>query len=85
MNGATHVATVRTLETERLCMVPVDARGMKAWLAGDGAVLREATGARFREPLDAPPLFRDDLGFFSEKMASRPGRAGLVGVAGLPP
>jgi len=57
-------------------MVAMDARGLKAWLDRDPATLRDATGALFREPLDAPPLFRDDLDFFSSKMASAPDELG---------
>lgn len=96
MTRAADTSPVRPLETERLRMVAVGALGMKAWLEGDAAVLSEATGARFREPLDAPPLFGDDLAFFSDKLAAHPAEVGwwvwlayrrddgeAVGVCGL--
>lgn len=67
---------LRPLETDRLRLTAMDARGLRAWLDRDATALREATGAWFREPLDAPPLFRDDLDFFSQKMADRPEELG---------
>jgi RimJ/RimL family protein N-acetyltransferase len=88
--------SVRPIETERLRMVPMDARALRAWAEGDRVALGEATGARFREPLDAPPLFGDDVTYFSEKVAAAPAQLGwwvwlacrrsdgqAVGVCGL--
>ena len=72
----TETGTVRPLETERLRMVAMEARGLRAWLDGDAHALGDATGAWFREPLDAPPLFREDLAYFSRKMAGAPDEVG---------
>jgi ribosomal-protein-alanine N-acetyltransferase len=92
----TRATGLRPLHTERLRMVAMDGRGLKAWLDRDLGALREATGAWFREPLDAPPLFRDDLDFFSSRLAAAPDEIGwwvwlaslrdggeAVGVCGL--
>lgn len=49
------------LETERLILVQLDAPAIDAWIARDAVLLEELTGARFPEPVDAPPLFDSDL------------------------
>jgi RimJ/RimL family protein N-acetyltransferase len=54
------VATT-TLATPRLILRELDARDLDAWVEGDAEVLRERTGARFQRPVEAPPLFADDL------------------------
>jgi RimJ/RimL family protein N-acetyltransferase len=52
---------VNRLRSERLDLVQLDAPAIDAWIARDGRRLLELTGARFPEPVDAPPLFDADL------------------------
>jgi RimJ/RimL family protein N-acetyltransferase len=49
------------LRTDRLELVQLDASSIDAWIARDASRLEELTGARFPEPVDAPPLFDADL------------------------
>ena len=49
------------LRTERLDLVQLDHACIAAWIARDAKKLLELTGARFPEPVDAPPLFDVDL------------------------
>ncbi|HYS10564.1 MAG TPA: GNAT family protein [Myxococcales bacterium] len=49
------------LRTDRLELVQLDAPCIAAWIARDGQRLEDLTGARFPEPVDAPPLFDADL------------------------
>ena len=49
------------LRTERLELVQLDHACIEAWIARDANKLEELTGARFPEPVDAPPLFDADL------------------------
>jgi len=52
---------VNRLRTERLELVHLDAAAIDAWIRRDARALLEITGARFPEPVDAPPLFDADL------------------------
>jgi len=52
---------VNRLRTERMDLVQLDAHSIDAWIARDARRLEELTGARFPEPVDAPPLFDADL------------------------
>jgi RimJ/RimL family protein N-acetyltransferase len=52
---------VNRLQTDRLDLVQLDAPAIDAWIARDASTLEELTGARFPEPVDAPPLFDADL------------------------
>src|SRR2546429_2209759 len=45
----------------RVELVPFDAAAIDAWIRRDARALLEITGARFPEPVDAPPLFDADL------------------------
>ena len=49
------------LRTERLDLVQLDYACIQAWIARDPEKLLELTGARFPQPVDAPPLFDVDL------------------------
>jgi len=52
---------VNRLFTMRLELVQLDIAAIEAWIARDAQRLEELTGARFPEPVDAPPLFDADL------------------------
>src|SRR5205807_46615 len=54
-------ASLNRLQTERLDLVQLDHACIQAWIARDATKLEELTGARFPEPVDAPPLFAADL------------------------
>ncbi len=58
------------LETARLLLVQLDLDSIKAWIARDARRLLELTGARFPEPVDAPPLFDSDLSRIRDQLAS---------------
>ena len=88
--------TPLTLETPRLRLVAMTHAALQAWLDGDAARLRVETGATFAEPVDAPPLFDEDLPRFRDRMAETPQELGwwvwlvclregmrAVGVCGL--
>ena len=45
-----------TLSSRRLDLPPLTATALDALIAGDRAALEAETGARFPEPLAAPPL-----------------------------
>jgi ribosomal-protein-alanine N-acetyltransferase len=52
---------VNRLRTERLELVHLDGPAIDAWIRRDARKLLQLTGARFPEPVDAPPLFDADL------------------------
>ncbi|MGH7516031.1 MAG: GNAT family N-acetyltransferase [Gemmatimonadales bacterium] len=57
------------LETERLRLLPLSPAAIDALLAGDGARLRELTGATFPAPVRPPPLTEDLLPMVRERVA----------------
>ena len=54
-------AALTRLRAERLDLVQLDVVCLDAWIARDAQALYELIGARFAEPVDAPPLFDEDL------------------------
>ncbi len=89
-------ASVFTLTTDRLDLVPMTAAALEAWIDGDAAGLRAETGADFDVPVSAPPLFDEDLPTFRDRMRETPSELGwwvwllrrrddarAVGVCGL--
>lgn len=58
------------LETARLLLVQLDLDSIEAWIARDASRLLELIGARFPEPVDAPPLFDSDLPRIRDQLAS---------------
>lgn len=54
-------AALNRLQTARLELVQLDLPALDAWISGNAHELRSRTGARFSEPVDAPPLFNEDL------------------------
>jgi RimJ/RimL family protein N-acetyltransferase len=52
---------VNRLRTDRLELIQLDAAAVDAWIGRDARKLEKLTGARFPEPVDAPPLFDTDL------------------------
>lgn len=58
------------VETSRLVLVQLDLAAIGAWIDRDAQRLLELTGARFPEPVDAPPLFDSDLPRIREQLAS---------------
>jgi [ribosomal protein S5]-alanine N-acetyltransferase len=64
------------LATERLDVVPMSGDAIEALLDGDGARLLALTGARFREPVEAPPLLADPLPYIRERLRSVPEEVG---------
>jgi RimJ/RimL family protein N-acetyltransferase len=61
---------VNRLTTARLTLVQMDLASIEAWIARDAARLEQLTGARFPEPVDAPPLFDSDLPRIREQLAA---------------
>jgi RimJ/RimL family protein N-acetyltransferase len=49
------------VHTARLTLVQLEVPAIDAWIARDARRLEAITGARFPEPVDAPPLFDADL------------------------
>jgi RimJ/RimL family protein N-acetyltransferase len=60
---------VNRLRTERLDLVQLDHASIVAWIARDATRLEQLTGARFPEPVDAPPLFDTDLARIRDTLA----------------
>jgi RimJ/RimL family protein N-acetyltransferase len=61
-----------TLETERLRLTALTARALECWIDADGGGLTSETGARFPDPVEAPPLFGEDLPVFHDRMVEAP-------------
>lgn len=85
-----------TLRTDRLRLVALNAEALQAWVDGDAGRLRDETATVFDEPVEAPPLFGEDLPMFRDRMAEGPDELGwwvwlvarmeddrAVGVCGL--
>jgi len=64
------------LETERLRLLPLSSAAIDALLAGDGARLRELTGATFPLPVRPPPLTAELLPMVRDKVRSDAGQEG---------
>jgi RimJ/RimL family protein N-acetyltransferase len=64
------------LETERLRLLPLSSAAIDALLAGDGARLRELTGATFPAPVRPPPLTEDLLPMVRDRVQSDPAQEG---------
>jgi [ribosomal protein S5]-alanine N-acetyltransferase len=62
-------SAVNRLVTPRLELVQLDFAAIDAWVARDGVKLEKLTGARFPEPVDAPPLFDADLPRIRDSLA----------------
>ena len=62
-------SVVNRLVTLRLELVQLDFAAIDAWVARDGVKLEKLTGARFPEPVDAPPLFDADLPRIRDSLA----------------
>ena len=60
---------VNRLLTPRLELVQLDFGAIDAWVARDAGRLEKLTGARFPEPVDAPPLFDADLPRIRDSLA----------------
>ena len=60
---------VNRLLTPRLELVQLDFAAIDAWVARDAGRLEKLTGARFPEPVDAPPLFDADLPRIRDSLA----------------
>jgi RimJ/RimL family protein N-acetyltransferase len=84
------------LDSERLRLTAMGADALGAWIDGDARALLNLTGARFDLPVDAPPLFGEDLPGFRDRMVEDPDELGwwvwlvtrkddglAVGVCGL--
>jgi ribosomal-protein-alanine N-acetyltransferase len=64
------------LETPRLRILPLTPDAIDALLAGDGARLKELTGARFPEPVRPPPLTEDVLPQVRDRLRKSPDALG---------
>ena len=64
------------LETERLRLLPLSPAAIDALLMGDGARLRELTGATFPAPVHPPPLTEDLLPMVRDRVRSDPAQEG---------
>jgi hypothetical protein len=62
------------LETERLRLAPLTAGALDALIDNDRARLEAFTGARFPEPLPAPPLMEDALPSLRDELLTAEGR-----------
>jgi ribosomal-protein-alanine N-acetyltransferase len=60
------------LTSRRLDLPPLTISALEALIAGDRRALETATGARFPEPLTAPPLMDDALPHFRDNLLSAP-------------
>lgn len=65
-------ARVRPLTTRRLELVPMTASALGAMIDGDGQRLTKETGARFPEPVVAPPLMEDALPYIRDRVQEAP-------------
>jgi [ribosomal protein S5]-alanine N-acetyltransferase len=63
------------LASARLDLPPLTVAALEALIAGDRAALETASGARFPEPLAAPPLMDDALPYFLESLRADPDAA----------
>lgn len=64
------------LATERLLLLALDADALDALIVRDRAQLERLTGARFPEPLAAPPLMEDALPFMRGQLRTNPDEVG---------
>jgi ribosomal-protein-alanine N-acetyltransferase len=64
------------LSTERLELTVLGADCAEALLTGDSARLTALTGARFPEPVGAPPLMDDFLPFLRDRLRAHPDELG---------
>ena len=64
------------LMTERLELAPLTVTALEALILGDGRRLAEQTGARFPDPVVAPPLMEDALPFIRDRLHEDPSAAG---------
>ena len=63
------------LTTERLELSPLSDAALDALIRGDGVELATLTGARFPDPVVAPPLMEDALAFMRDRLRADPGEA----------
>ena len=63
---------VPLLASRRLDLPPLTIAALEALIAGDRPALETATGARFPEPLAAPPLMDDALSHFRDVLLASP-------------
>ena len=64
-----------TIATRRLDLAPLSIEALEALIEGNQAALEAATGARFPEPLVAPPLMEDVLPYFRDMLRDDPAAA----------
>ena len=64
------------LATERLLLLALDADALEGLIVRDRAQLERLTGARFPEPLAAPPLMEDALPFMGGQLRTNPDDVG---------
>ena len=67
--------TAPPLASRRLDLPPLTLAALEALIMGDRQGLEAATGARFPEPLTAPPLMEDALPYFRDALREDPGAA----------
>ncbi len=85
-----------SVDTDRLRVTALTWDALQAWADGDADRLGAETGARFEVPVATPPLFRENLPSFRDRMAETPDELGwwvwlisrledgrAVGVCGL--
>jgi RimJ/RimL family protein N-acetyltransferase len=64
---------VPLIASRRLDLSPLTTAALEALIAGDRQLLETITGARFPEPLSAPPLMDDALPYFRDVLLASPG------------
>jgi len=64
------------LTTDRFELLPLTADALDVLIVGDGERLATLTGARFPEPLAAPPLMEDALPFMRDRTRAEPTELG---------
>jgi RimJ/RimL family protein N-acetyltransferase len=65
-------ARVSLLTTQRLELVPMTVAALDAMIDGDSQRLAHETGARFPEPVVAPPLMEDALPYIRDRVREAP-------------
>ncbi len=64
------------LSTDRLDLLPLTADALDALIRADRAALETVTGARFPDPLTAPPLMEDALPYIRDRLLTAPADLG---------
>lgn len=70
--------SIPVLRTERLDLRPLDADDLDALAAGSALALAERMGVLFEAPVEAPPLFGDEIALYAGRLRRHPEDVGWV-------